>query len=190
MNEGQCLIMRIFKPILVSGILLFLFTATVFRSTGFAAQADVPPRHQAIGQITTTVQTIPDHVVEAAPQGFGDQSNTTTWSMQWWKGHLYIGTQRNYTCWRSAMWAAALPNVNGIYPPNQPDANCTDSPVDLSMQGEIWRWSPQTDLWERVYQSPKDVPIPGHPGKFVARRHSAFAVCSCIRIPTEPKHFM
>jgi hypothetical protein len=37
------------------------------------------------------------------------------------------------------------------------------------MQAEIWRWTPETDTWERVYRAPRDVPIPGHPGKFVAR---------------------
>jgi len=56
------------------------------------------------------------------------------------------------------------------YPPRvDPDVRCTESPLDLPLQAEIWCYTPETNIWERVYQSPKDVPVVGHPGKTVAR---------------------
>lgn len=108
--------------------------------------------------------------VPAATPGFGDRYNSTAWSMIWWKGKLYVGTLRSFVCWRAAIWASTWPALaDTFYPPGDADADCTDSPADLLMQAEIWRWTPENDTWERVYQSPQDVPIPGYPGKFVAR---------------------
>lgn len=104
----------------------------------------------------------------AAPQGFGDRQNSWAWSMQWWEGHLYVGTNRAYHCAE----VAALSHISSLlfpYPPPDADIACTLNPEDLPLQAEIWRWTPETNVWERVYQSPNDVPIPGHPGKFVAR---------------------
>lgn len=107
---------------------------------------------------------------QASVPGFGDRHNSVPWSMQWWRGHLYVGTLRSFVCWRAAIWASAFPKLaSAFYPPNQPDADCTASPTDLPMQAEIWRWTPETDSWERVYQSPLTVPIPDHPGRFMAR---------------------
>ncbi len=104
----------------------------------------------------------------AASQGFGDRQNSWAWSMQWWNGHLYVGTNRAWHCAETAAFANAFPNLF-TYPPDDPDVECTPTPEDLPLQAEIWRWTPETDTWERVYQSPADVPLPGHPGKFVAR---------------------
>jgi hypothetical protein len=40
----------------------------------------------------------------------------------------------------------------------------------MDLQAEIWRWTPETDTWERVYQAPKDVEIQGtDPVKYTAR---------------------
>lgn len=106
----------------------------------------------------------------AAPSGFGDRHNTTAWSMQWWQGRLYVGTLRHFACWRAAMWASANPALaDTFYPPQSTHAECSPDVNDLPTQAEIWRWTPETDLWERVYQSPLDVPVPGVPGQFVAR---------------------
>jgi hypothetical protein len=55
------------------------------------------------------------------------------------------------------------------YPPDDPDFDCASDPRDLPLQAEIWRYSPETETWERVYQSPNDVEIPEHPGRYTAR---------------------
>ncbi|HEY2157622.1 MAG TPA: hypothetical protein VGH33_18480, partial [Isosphaeraceae bacterium] len=39
----------------------------------------------------------------------------------------------------------------------------------MDLRAEIWRYSPSSGQWARVYQSPADLPNPKAPGKFVAR---------------------
>jgi hypothetical protein len=93
--------------------------------------------------------------------------------MQWWNGKLYVGTNRAFLCAERAAIHNGLPLLRWFplakYPPADPDAGCTPDMHDLPLQAEIWRWTPETDTWERVYQSPRDVPIPGKRGRHVAR---------------------
>ena len=98
------------------------------------------------------------------------RQNSWAWAMGWFKGHLYVGTARAWHCQEAAALAIAFPNnpTQFPYPPNDPDMSCAPNPADLPLQAEIWRWSPP-NTWERVFQSPNDIPIPGQPGKFVAR---------------------
>lgn len=105
---------------------------------------------------------------EAAPQGFGDRHNSWPWSMIWWKGKLFVGTNRAWHCAERASFNSALP-VLFKYPPKDPGAECAPDPTDLPLQAEIWCWTPETDSWERLYQSPKDVPIVKSQGKTTAR---------------------
>jgi hypothetical protein len=106
-------------------------------------------------------------------QGFGDRDNSWTWSMKWWKGKLFVGTSRAYRCFSRA----SLARIAGFlfpYPPPDKDQNCDTDPAMLPLQAEIWAWTPQTaggdprGSWERVFQSPKDVPVPGRPDTFVS----------------------
>src|SRR5262249_38595989 len=56
------------------------------------------------------------------------------------------------------------------YPPRLDiDVKCTKRPDDLPLRGEIWRYSPAEDRWERVYQSPLDVPVPRAPDRMMPR---------------------
>lgn len=100
----------------------------------------------------------------AAPQGFGDRQNSIPWSMQWWRGKLYVGTARSYLC--TTFWAFRR-SFGPLfpYPPDDPDVECTTDPADLPLQAEIWRWTPTTNTWERVYQSPLELDNPRRPGK-------------------------
>ncbi len=102
------------------------------------------------------------------PQGFGDRQNSYAWSMVWWKDRLYVGTGRSTQCVQDATGALFYPGVIP-YPPTDPDIECTDSPQDLALRAEIWRWTPESDSWDRVFISPQDVPIDDFPGKLVAR---------------------
>jgi len=99
-------------------------------------------------------------------QGFGDRQNSWTWSMQWWNDLLYVGTNRAWHCAEIASFHLLFPD-DVPYPPLDPDIECTADPEDLPLQAEIWRWTPGTDTWERVYQSPQDVALAS--GKLVAR---------------------
>ena len=108
---------------------------------------------------------------QGAPQGFGDQQNTFARAMQWWNGKLYVGVQRAYGCTQQAILSLYVPGKT--YPPPDPTMHCTADWNDLPLQGEIWRWTPAGSgpgTWDRVFQSPNDVPIPGtSPQKFTAR---------------------
>jgi hypothetical protein len=101
------------------------------------------------------------------PQGFGDRQNSWAWSSAWFKDKLVVGTARSYDC----MVQAALNRNLFIfpYPPLDPDQLCTPNYRDLPLQAEIWTWTPATNTWQRVYQSPRDVPVPDAAGKFTAR---------------------
>lgn len=105
---------------------------------------------------------------QAAPQGFGDRFNSWPWSMLWWQGKLYVGTNRAWQCAEFAGMNRAFP-LFIKYPPRDPDAGCTAEASDLPLRAEIWCWTPETDEWERVYQSPQDVPLRKPAGKYMTR---------------------
>ncbi|HYI92553.1 MAG TPA: hypothetical protein VEX68_03340, partial [Bryobacteraceae bacterium] len=106
---------------------------------------------------------------QAAPRGFGDLSNSWAQSMMWWKGNLYVGTSRQSLCTSLAainQFAAltiseAFADTYLPYPPPDPNLTCASDPADLSLQAEIWRWSPITSTWLRVFQSPATLNNPG-----------------------------
>ena len=105
-----------------------------------------------------------------APLG-GDRQNSFPWSMHWFKGKLYVGTGRAFSCVTVQTNDVALGRHD--YPGTDPDVECTEDPTDLPLAAEVWRFTPETGVWERVYQSPVDVPIEfdaaGKPTKFTAR---------------------
>lgn len=96
-----------------------------------------------------------------AEQGFGDRQNSWAWSMAWWKGSLYVGTNRAWHCAEAAALDVILKNQ---YPPTDPDIACTPDARDLPLQAEIWKGTPDSAganwVWTRVYQSPA-ITIPG-----------------------------
>lgn len=140
-------------------------------ATGFALGATILAGTVLLTRFAPAASSrplLPSEFIEVAPQGFGDRQNSAVWSMAWWRGDLYVGTVRAWYCWVEA-WAAQTYPRFVSYPPVDPDIQCAADPTDLPLQAEIWRYTPQTLSWARVYQSPNDVPIPGHPGKFTAR---------------------
>jgi hypothetical protein len=106
-----------------------------------------------------------------ATDGFGDRFNSFAWSMKWFQGRLYVGTGRAFLC----VTAATSDRQTGthFYRPAGPDVLCAPTPEDLPLAAEIWRYTPVTKQWERVYRSPVDIPIVfdalGRPTKFTAR---------------------
>ena len=105
---------------------------------------------------------------QVSDQGFGDFHNSMARASQWWNGKLYVGTSRDFACAQQAI--IRIYNPFKPYPPPDPTLTCASDPNDLSMQAEIWAWTPDggNGSWERVYQSPLSVPIPGTT-KLVAR---------------------
>lgn len=105
---------------------------------------------------------------EAAPRGFGDFNNSWAQAMIWWHGNLYVGTSRDSICTSDYAVFQFLELNLGLqfadtyypYPPLDPALSCAPG-LDLSLQAEIWRWSPSDSEWTRVYQSPLAIENPG-----------------------------
>lgn len=158
--------------------LVFLAVAVLFGLAVYTGQAESSTGHDPLGLDAAAVEPAQDleihplkssDFVLSAPQGFGDRQNSVMWAMQWFNDELYVGTNRAWMCWSYAAIVATFPILSYLYPPRDPDVECEEDPNDLPLQAEIWRWTPATDTWEMVFQSPQDVPIPSAPGKFVAR---------------------
>ncbi len=108
-------------------------------------------------------------VNEIATKGFGDQRNSYAWSMAWFKGRLYVGTARSELCVENATLDFYFPNQGWYTPQPTSGVTCPASIYDADLRAEIWSYNPKTGIWQRVYQSPMDIPNPRAPGKFVAR---------------------
>jgi hypothetical protein len=100
-----------------------------------------------------------------ATDGFGDPDNSWPWFAKWFKGKLYIGTGRAGNCVTFA--TDFVQTGQRVYPPAI--GNCPADYRDLKLAAEIWSYTPETRVWQRVYKSPEDVPIGGLPPKFTAR---------------------
>ena len=123
----------------------------------------------ARGQNNPNFPLIDRDFQQAAPRGFGDRNNSWAQAMIWWHNNLYVGTSRASLC--GSLYGVHLEAVGIIgqsladlylpYPPHDPDLSCAVDPADLPLQAEIWRWSPLTNTWQRVFQSPATLPNPG-----------------------------
>lgn len=83
--------------------------------------------------------------------GFGDGYNAYAYSSAWYKDHLYIGTGRANLC----LLKFAMPFIKmDVWPVECAHRNYTPEFETTAAQGEIWRYSPDTTPWERVYQAP------------------------------------
>ncbi|HXM42284.1 MAG TPA: hypothetical protein VN924_13610 [Bryobacteraceae bacterium] len=102
--------------------------------------------------------------VRVATNGFGDAANSEAWSMAWFNGQLYVGTGREVYCVTNAD-AAIETGLPGLYPPAI--GNCTADYHHLPLQAEIWQYTPQTDTWVRVFQSPNSLTTTDNTGATV-----------------------
>jgi hypothetical protein len=158
----------------------------------------------AVGNTSPTIQPMVSRdFFKVSPEGIdpnysNGRHNSWPWAMKWWPAHpgpggttvpaaLFVGTNRDYRCFSFQDLAQAVAQAGvtlpiNIFPYPPPQASqdlCTPSPADLSMQAEIWKWTPPASgtadptapngggNWIRVYQSPDTIPNPDFPGKFV-----------------------
>lgn len=106
-------------------------------------------------------------VTEISTNGFGDPQNAYSWSMEWFKGKLYVGTTRNPLCVENALIDYYYPGY-GLYTATPADGlGCTPDKYDLDLRAEIWQYTPSTSAWKQVYLSPV-VDNPVAPGKSIA----------------------
>jgi len=82
--------------------------------------------------------------------GFGSRHNSYAWSSAWFKGKLYVGTNRDMICYLSVVFGVDASLIA--------DADCQDP----DYRGEIWAYNPENGgTWDRVYQSPMATPASG-----------------------------
>lgn len=104
--------------------------------------------------------------VEIGQGGFGDSANSYSWSVYWFKGNLYVGTNRHHlhSMYEAMTYMPGAP----VSPDMMPDYLIPDPPVPATwftpdwagtFQGEIWRYNQQKQ-WERVHQSGVMGPMP------------------------------
>lgn len=118
-------------------------------------------------QVFTSLAAV-SGVSEISTGGMGNTKNSYSWSMAWFKGRLYIGTAANPLCVENALLDYYYPGF-GLYSAKPAeDLNCTADKYDLDLRAEIWRYTPGTGAWERVYESPT-VENPRAPGKQIGR---------------------
>ncbi|MEO8592221.1 MAG: hypothetical protein ABI759_02770 [Candidatus Solibacter sp.] len=126
----------------------------------------------APGQVIEGFPLIAKNFSQAAPRGFGDRNNSWPQAMIWWKNNLYVGTSRQSLCgslygvYLTAVGLAGKPFADAFlpYPPLDPNLSCAPDAADLDLQAEIWRWSPVTNGWTRVFQSLAVLDNPGSGG--------------------------
>src|SRR4051812_43088438 len=82
---------------------------------------------------------------QIAQRGFGDPLNSYPHTMEWFKGHVYVGTMR-----------ASLPLLKARVPvAMQPwPVRCDRNVYDLDLRAQIWRYEPRLGTWHRAYIAP------------------------------------
>ena len=102
----------------------------------------------------------------------GDIHNSWSWSAKWFKGKLYVGTGREINC--LSLLTSDVNTGTSFYGRAVLSGQCPDPhPPSQSLGAEIWRYTPETEEWERVFKSPNSIPVgfdnSGNPTVFTAR---------------------
>lgn len=121
---------------------------------------------------SSPVQTPVPGVSVLAQNGFGDRNNSYAWSMDWFKGKLYVGTGRDELCVENAIVQFYYPHSDYYTTNPSPNVSCTRNVFDLPLQAQIWQYTPPTATkagqWLKVYTSPTES-NPSDRGHKVAR---------------------
>jgi hypothetical protein len=91
------------------------------------------------------------HFRKICENGFGDGYNAYAYSMAWFKDHIFVGVGRaNLILLKFGMPFVTIDQwpVETSDPPYSPEFE------EKAAAGEIWRYSPLLEQWERVYQAP------------------------------------
>ncbi len=71
------------------------------------------------------------------PPGFGDRQNSYAWSMAWFQGNLYVGTNRNFACVERATLAFYFPSRFPYVANPETCVTCIPNPYDLELRGDL-----------------------------------------------------
>lgn len=92
-----------------------------------------------------------------AQNGFGDHNNSYAWSMHWFDGKLYVGTGRDEVCVENETVSFYYPDSGTYVTDPEPDVHCPKNPYNMSLQAEIWQYTPHSltsGKWKMVFKSP------------------------------------
>jgi SAM-dependent methyltransferase len=95
------------------------------------------------------------HFRKIASNGFGDGGNSYAWGRTWFKDHLYVGTNRHLLVLLLKRFPYKVPMP--VWPVPTPE-----STFDLDLAAQVWRYNPDTDIWQRVYKAPMVDGIDNH----------------------------
>ncbi|GAC1632913.1 MAG: hypothetical protein NVS9B10_27860 [Nevskia sp.] len=141
--------------------------AAVIDGPAAAPQAAAPARSG--GLVASDFRLICD-------SGFGDGWNAYAHSMAWFEGCLYIGTTR-----------ATMAAMKLLTPPPDIRPWPIEAPADvydIDRRAEIWRYTPGTATWVRVYQAAW---VPGRTMKRKVPRYVGFRGMTVFRSPSDSK---
>jgi subtilase family serine protease/fibronectin type 3 domain-containing protein len=150
---------------------------SVFAYTGTFDGTVTVDNTNTVPEVNELNNTFATHVTGITPTlnvqrimqgGFGDFRNNYSWSMAWFNGKLYVGTARMVRCVENETLDFFFPtesNYQGLRA-EDPEDQCPADPYDMDLRAEIWQYTPETNSWARVYQSPV-IPNPRASGKTI-----------------------
>jgi hypothetical protein len=86
-----------------------------------------------------------DEFRQIGEQGFGDPGNSYAWAMAYFKGKLYVGTNRHFLCVTNLGAGADNPEL---------PRKCAPNLADLDLRARIYEYDPATNQITEVYVSP------------------------------------
>jgi hypothetical protein len=115
-----------------------------------------------------------------ASGGHGDPHNNWMWSLEWFKGKLYVGTGREIQC-LSLLTSDTQVGTN-VYPFAVLAGECPEGgELARSLAAEIWSYCPRTREWRRVFKSPEDLPLSTDEGFIHTARDVGFRGMTVFR---------
>ena len=94
--------------------------------------------------------------IRIASEGFGDPQNIIAHAMAWFQGRLYVGTSQRERRQDKETKQRILNQRSFAHEPSQ--------------RGQIWMYNPQTDRWQKTFESP----VVGLPDGSRAPRESGY----------------
>ena len=94
------------------------------------------------------------HFRKVATAGFGDPHNSYAYTYAWYDNRLYVGTNRDLLILARTRFKFEIPTA--VWPVEMPEKL---DPAEAG--GQIWRYDPVTDVWQRVFKSPLTAGVDG-----------------------------
>ncbi len=118
----------------------------LFAAAAMASLALAPPSAVAEFPVPGLSQ---DDFRQLGDQGFGDRGNSYAWGMEFFKGKLYIGTNRHFLC----MIGGGVSSTGATQNPEIP-RECEPDLLDMDLRARIYTYDPATGVIDLIHVSP------------------------------------